>query len=134
MQVSFEYMITLIIILAFLLPIWVYVSGVQRDVNYELAFSYARNTVRKIANTADMVYSQGPPSKVTVEVFVPPYVESSNIANNTVSLNLLTESLNNTIFDTSRATMVGTLPITEGLHSIKIEAVGDYVLVEEVFD
>jgi len=128
-QTAFEYMTIAIIILAFLTPVWLYVSQVQSESAEQLSLTYAKNAVKKIAENADLVYSQRLGAKVKVGVYIPNGVEDINITGKTVIMKVYSSSGVADIFETSTANLNGTLPTDSGFHWVLIEAKGDYVQI-----
>jgi len=122
-QAAFEYMVIVIIALGFMIPIWLYVTSVKSNTTQELSLSYAKNTVEKLASTADLIYSQGAPAKVKVNVYIPDGVIGYLLANYTINLVMVYESTVTDVFAVSRARINGTLPTSEGNYWIQIEAV-----------
>ncbi|MFH1978459.1 MAG: hypothetical protein ABIJ92_03980 [Candidatus Aenigmatarchaeota archaeon] len=125
-QAAFEYMMIVGIVLLFIVPVWSYMNTVHKDTTNELYFSYARNAVTKIVDTAELVYSQGPPASVQVVVYIPKYVEEINITGTTINIRLNIGDVND-VNGFGIAPLNGSLPTTEGSYVIKIEAIDDYV-------
>jgi len=128
-QVAFEYMIIVATVLVFLVPIWAYVSGIQMQAEAELSLSYAKNTAEQIADTAGLVYTQGPPAKVDMRVYIPSGVEDINIINRTVVLRVRTTAGVSDVFSISIAEMNGTIPTQEGTYIVTIEAMDGFVQI-----
>ncbi len=124
-QAAFEYMLVVIIALAFMIPLWVYLITVNTEANDELSLSYARNAVDAIASAADLVYTQGAPAMVRIRVNMPAGVESASLTNNTIILNVRRGAGPTTVFATSRARLNGTLPTSGGSYWLDIRAVDD---------
>lgn len=122
-QAALEYMFIVILVLLFMVPVWVYLSTVETKTATELSMTYAKNAVDKIASTADLIYSQGPPAKVKVSVYLPEKIVDINISNYTINAKMNYEESMMDIFAVSRARMNGTVPIAEGNYWIQIEAV-----------
>ena len=122
-QAAFEYMLIVIIALAFMTPVWIYISAVKTETYSELSLSYAKNSVDKLASTSDLIYSQGSPAKVVVAIYIPTGVEGFDITNNTVNLKVRYMDTITDVFAESRARMNGTLPTVEGNYNMIIEAV-----------
>lgn len=131
-QTAFEYMVIAILILAFLTPIWLYVSQVHNESAEQLSLTYAKNAVKKIVENADLVYSQRLGAKVKVGVYIPSGVEEVNITGNSVIMKVYSSSGVVDIFETSTANLNGTLPATSGFHWVLIEAKGDYVQISKL--
>jgi hypothetical protein len=128
-QTAFEYMVIAIFILAFLTPIWIYLSQLQAQTNDEFALSYAKNAVNQIAKKADLIYSQRMDAKVKIEVYIPRGVQEINITGNEINMRILSSTGPVDVFATSIAQLQGNLPTEEGLYNVLIKAEGDYVNV-----
>jgi len=133
-QSSFEYLIIISIVIAFLIPIWAYVLNTQQGTTDELSLTYAGNAVKKIADTASLVYSQGPPAKVTVRLYVPGGVQEIFVINTTINMRVRTSSGFSDVYEVSTAIMNMTQGfndtlLNEGTHLIKIEAVNGVVQI-----
>jgi len=126
-QVAFEYMAIVGIALVFLIPIWLYVVQIQQSTSAELSVSYMRNAIDNIVHTSNLVYSQGPPAKVPLNIYIPNGVELVNITNNIIHIRLWTPSGVLDLTGSSVADLSGTLPTSEGLYKIYIEAKDNYV-------
>lgn len=122
-QAAFEYMLIVIIALALMVPVWAYVLTVKTETTDELALSYAKSSVDRLASTADLIYSQGPPAKVKVHIYIPDGVEGYNFTNNTVALMVRYQNSVTPVYADSRADMNGTLPTVEGNYWMQVEAV-----------
>ncbi|MBU0530687.1 MAG: hypothetical protein ABIH52_01045 [Candidatus Aenigmatarchaeota archaeon] len=130
-QVAMEYMLIIGIVMLFIIPVWSYMTTVHRDTSNEIYSTYAENAARKIVDTADLVYSQGPPASVNTVVYIPRYVQWINITNKTVSIRMDTGQIQD-ISHFGIADLNGTLPISEGNYVIHVEAVGNYVQIYPV--
>jgi len=128
-QVAFEYIVIVMLVLAFIVPVWVYVSGMEKDAMEQLSLSYAKNAVENIASTADLVYSQGPPAKLSLRIYIPDGVQAINITSRVINMQLQRGSMHTDVFAMSSATLNGTLSTEEGAYFITLEAVGDYVQI-----
>ncbi len=128
-QSSFEYMMIFALAIAFAIPVWLYVTSLQQSAGEDLSLSYAQNAVNQITSAADLVYTQGPPAKVRLSVYIPSRVDMINITNRTVNFRLLTSTGVSDVFSTSVADLTGTLPDSEGVYWIDVESMGSYVQV-----
>ncbi len=122
-------MIIVAAVLVFLIPVWTYVSGVQMQAGSELSISYARNAAEQIADTAGLVYSQGPPAKVNMRIYIPPGVEEINIIGKTIVLRVRTTAGISDVFSISIAEMNGTIPSQEGNYLVTVEAKDGFVQI-----
>jgi len=128
-QVAFEYMIIVGLVLLFLIPLWAYLASVREDTIQEISTSYAESAVNKIASSADLVFSQGPPAKVRTTVYIPSGVSSTNIIDSTIIISVYSGAGISNVSALTIANITGALPTTEGNYQITIEAIDDYVSV-----
>ncbi|MCJ7816301.1 MAG: hypothetical protein MUP55_00450 [Candidatus Aenigmarchaeota archaeon] len=128
-QASFEYMMVFALAIAFAIPVWVYMSSMQQSAGEELSLSYSKNAVNQITSAADLVYTQGPPAKVRLNVYIPSRVDMINITNKTVNFRILTSAGPSDVFSESVANLTGTLSNSEGTYWISVESKGNYVQV-----
>lgn len=126
-QTSFEFMVIAIFVLAFVTPVWVYLSQVQLQTNDQFTLSYAKNAVTQIAKKADLVYSQRMGAVVKIEIYIPSGVEHVDISGNEINMRTRSLSGETDVYATSIAQMQGSLPANEGLYWVLIRAEGDYV-------
>jgi len=122
-QAAFEYMLVVMLVMAFLVPLWTYTLSVNNEASDELALSYAKNAVETLTSAADLVYTQGAPAKVKVSLFVPDGVEEHNITNRTIILKVVYSGGSTGIFSTSRARLNGTMPTSRGTYWMEVRAV-----------
>ena len=128
-QAAFEYMAIFIIVLSFVIPVWFYLLTVQQNSVDDLYYAYASTAVDKIAQTADLVYSQGSPAKLRLRVYIPKNVVESLINDKIVGLKLRIKSQETYVTAASTATLTGSVPSNEGLYWIVIEAMNDHVQI-----
>ncbi|RLJ09600.1 MAG: hypothetical protein DRP15_03155 [Candidatus Aenigmatarchaeota archaeon] len=125
-QAAFEYLMIFGVIIAFITPVWIYLSSIQSQTNSQLLLSYAKNAAEQIVDAAELVYSQGPPAKIKIKVYIPNVV-SANITNNTVIFRVRFDSTITDVYSTSSAPLNGSLPQETGNYWITVEAVDSYV-------
>ena len=130
-QSAMEYLSIVGIILVFIIPIWAYMVTLEQQTSVELSLSYAKNTAKRIVEASDLVYSQGPPAKLTFEIYVPMGVQDIIIQNNTILFNVSLGPTFTDVFDTSTATMNGTLSKNEGYYTIEVISINDRVDIRE---
>lgn len=128
-QTAFEFMVIVIFVLAFITPIWIYLSQIQMQTNDQFALSYAKNAVTQIAKKADLIYSQRMDARVRIEIYIPRGVQAIGISGNEINMQVLSSSGTVDVFATSLAPLQGSLPTDEGVYWVMIKAEGDYVNV-----
>jgi len=131
-QAAFEYMAIFIIVLSFVIPVWFYVFSVRSNTTEELYFSYAKNAVDKITQTADLVFSQGPPAKLKVRVYIPDNVMDAFVDSKTAVIKLAMDDHETYVTSLSTADLNGTLPSSQGLYWMNIEAMNEHVQISVI--
>lgn len=130
-QSALEYLIIVSLVMVFLIPIWAHVTGTQRDTSTELSLTYAKNTANQIADAADLVYSQGPPAKIRINVYIPYGIENATIINNAINFQVWSDPGITDIFAFSTAQLNGTLPTRQGYYWIDVEATDNLVQISQ---
>ncbi len=128
-QAAFEYFLIVIIVMMFITPLWINLEFTKGETYDQMRISYVRNALSKIVEGADLVYSQRLGAKVKTRVSVPANVQEINITGNTLSMSIMTSNGPVTMRETSIATLNGTIPNHEGVFTILLEAMGDYVQI-----
>lgn len=131
-QAAMEYMVIIILVLLFLIPVWNYVSTAQSSTSTHLSATYAKNAADRLAETAGFVDSQGPPARIIVKVYVPKDVESVTFTNNTIIFRVRSGDSYSDIFSQSTAGLNGTLPIAEGNYRVAVQATAGDVQIYPV--
>jgi uncharacterized protein (UPF0333 family) len=126
-QTAIEYLSIIGIVLVFVIPIWAYLVTLEQQTSTELSLSYSKNAARQIADTSSLVYSQGPPAKISFQVYIPIGIENILIDNKNIVFNVSIGPAYTDVFATSTATMNGTLSKEPGYYTIQIIAVDDRV-------
>jgi uncharacterized protein (UPF0333 family) len=124
-QAAFEYMLVTMIVLAFMIPVWVYSNTISAETSTELSLTYAKNAVERLATTSDLIYSQGEGARTKVNVYIPSGVEGYNFTNNTINLIMSYEDSLTDVFAYTRAMVNGTLPTSEGSYWFVVRAIED---------
>ena len=74
-QAAAEYLVIIAIALTILVPLILYSSQSLISYKEDVKVTTARNVVNKLAESANWVYSQGPPARLTVNVCIPEGVQ-----------------------------------------------------------
>ncbi len=126
-QTAMEYLMIFGLVLGMVTPVWIYVTSLEKHAGNELFLSYAQIAADRIADTADLVYSQRPPAKLRVRIYMPDRVQSVNITGKTIIFTLLTDSGITDVYSVSRSDLRGALPSREGNYWVDVEAFDTYV-------
>ncbi len=138
-QAAFEYLAIVGIVLAFLIPIWLYVTSLQNQTATQLSLSYAKNAADTITDKADLVFSQGPPARIETQVYIPKNVVSVEILDgpsgstgSTIVFHIRVGTQISDVSSTSNAQLQGSVPAKEGKYRISIEAADSHVEITEI--
>jgi len=131
-QAALEYMMVISLVLLFIIPVWAYMSTVNQEATNEINYAYGKNAARKVIDAAELVYSQGPPASVEINVYIPRYVQWVNVTNETISFRM-NAGYETDVFGISTVPLNGTMPIVEGNYFIKVESKGAYVQIDPVY-
>jgi len=131
-QVAVEYLIIVSVAFMILIPTILYLNQTFIGYNDDNKLSKASETVKKIGQTADWVYSQGPPAKQTIEIFIPKDLEEISLNNKTVLFKVRTSAGVSDVFYESVAPLNGTVPSNSGYYFVSLTAFQDYVNISVV--
>jgi hypothetical protein len=131
-QTAIEYYTIVGIGLIILLPLSVYVYGLLNNYGDDTKLSLARDAVNKLGESADWVFSQGPPAKLTLEVYIPEGVQNTDLNNNMILLQVKTSSGVTDIYYTTICPLIGSIPTESGHHTFSIIANLTYVNITVV--
>jgi len=122
-QVAVEYLIIIGVAMMILLPLSLYLNQTLMGYKDDTKLSKGWNTVRELGQNADWVHSQGPPAKVTVEIYVPEDVVEVSLDNNMILYRVRTlAGITEVYYDTVPA-LNGTLPDKSQYYYISVTAI-----------
>jgi len=122
-QVAVEYLIIIGVALMILLPLSLYLNQTLMGYRDDTKTSKAWNTVKKLGQNADWVHSQGPPAKVTVEIYVPEDVVEVSLDNKMILYRVITSAGTSDVFYNTVPALNGTLPTNSQYYYISVTAI-----------
>jgi uncharacterized protein (UPF0333 family) len=126
-QVAIEYLSIIVVGLVILIPVIGYLNEMYISYKDDNRISMARTTVTKLGDYANWVFSQGPPAKKTIEIYLPDGIEEISFSNNTINFRLKTLSGLTDVFYQTIAPINGNLPDSSGYYFVSLVAYDDYV-------
>ncbi len=127
-QAAIEYLIVVSVALLLLSPLIITSQRSVSDLNREVTNLKALNALYKIKEAADVVYSQGPPSKMTIYVSLPLQTRDVFSSQNMLVLELGPEDMITHIpVSMDYNITVEGRPSARGMQKVSIEAMNDYV-------
>lgn len=122
-QIAVEYLIIVGVALMILLPMSLYLNQSLMGYRDDTKLSKAWNTVKKLGQNADWVHSQGPPAKVTVEIYVPEDVEEVSLDNKMILYRVRTSAGISDVFYDTVPDLNGSLPMGSQYYFISVTAI-----------
>jgi hypothetical protein len=121
-QVATEYLIIVSFVLMVLIPYILYLTNMSQSFSEDNTLTVASNSVQKIGQTADLVYSRGEPAKLKISILMPSNVEDISFTGKTMTWKVKTSSGVSDIYYNSVATLKGSLSKTPGYYNVIVEA------------
>jgi uncharacterized protein (UPF0333 family) len=121
-QASMEYMLLFSLTLLIVGILWVISNGNIDNTQWELHLANVKNALEKIVHNADIVYLQGPPARVYIDVYLPETVEAIYIEGTSVTMEMKWRGTLRNITDYSIANLTGVVTPLVGRQRILIRA------------
>jgi hypothetical protein len=122
-QVAIEYLAIVSFALLVLIPYALYLQSASRNLSEENDLTIASNSVQKIGQFSDWIYSQGKPAKTTILIQIPKNVEEISFNGKIMNWKVRTGSGTSDIYYISAANLTGSLPTAPGYYNILIQAI-----------
>jgi uncharacterized protein (UPF0333 family) len=130
-QASFEYLMLFVIALSILSVLVLYSQQITERNREDIRIANSITAVNKIVEAANIVYTQGEPSQITISVYIPELVDSIQFNNNMIIMKVNVSSTTSDIFATSKASLQGNISAKSGMKKIKVLAEGNHVNITE---
>jgi len=115
-QAGLEYILIFAILLAALIPIFIYSSDVS---DTSIRTTQSQEAVQRIAAAADRLYAMGG-GRMEVDVYLPSGIEAFSLSNGTVKLTLRVGQGTGDAFQPTKGNLTGVLPVTDGYKKITL--------------
>lgn len=124
-QAATEYLIIVIIALLILTPI--ILKGGQEVGNLSMTKNVlvARNSIDKIKDAVEIVYAQGEPARIVLNLQFPANIVETHVGDQEVMIRLKVIGNNTDVVEVFDINVTGSLPTEEGMHKIKVEAINN---------
>lgn len=121
-QAAMEYMMIMSLSLLIIVPIFLFMTGYTYQTRRDLQISVLQSSLKSVANTADMIHTQGYPARTTTNLHLPDNVEHVNVINNTVWVRVRYSSGYSDFHGFSNSDLHGELPQTGGSYLVHLAA------------
>lgn len=116
-QVSIEYMSVIAIVMLLVLSVFAFFS--LKTIN-SIKQDEAAEAISSLSRAVDFVSSMGPGSETYVTVKIPGGVEYTSVGGTELLLRLRIYGGSADIFSTTKAQVIGFIPIEKGLHKVRV--------------
>jgi len=131
-QAASEFLIIVSVALTILIPLILLVNQSLMGYRDDTKISLAKEAVKKLGQNADWVFSQGPPAKVTIEVYIPDDVASASLNNKMILYKIKTTAGITDIYHYTVSNLMGTLPEKSGYYFVSLTCYSTYVNITVV--
>ena len=132
-QSAMEYYTIVVIALLILLPLSIYVYQLLYQYEDDTRISHAKNAVNELGETADWVFSQGPPARYTFKSFyIPEGLEETRVIDNVILFRVKTSAGISDIYYTTIGHVDGSIPTESSYYPIVVFAHENNVTIEVV--
>lgn len=121
-QLALEYVIVTALAITILTPILLYATRTLDEYRQSNQLIMARNSVTKLGQAADWVFSQGQPAKLEVEIYIPEGIREINISDRFILFKVETYLGNSTFHYFTLGNINGSIPLSPGYIKVKVEA------------
>lgn len=120
-QAAMEYLMITAISMLILIPLFTFVSSYTQSSRIDLRISSLQDSLQNLADSADMVYSQGYPAKITTEFYVPQGTLSTTVADHHFFARMQTNAGPTDLGVRTSAPLNGSLPQSPGSYSVQVK-------------
>jgi len=126
-QHALEYLVIIAFALILATPIIFNAQLSSVDLGVVTRSSMAKNALSAIKESAELVYSQGEPARVSFKVTLPSGINESLVSLREISFTLNGNREPFKVYEIVDFNVTGSLPINPGTHTITTKAEGNYV-------
>ena len=131
-QVSMEFLVLMALTFLITIPLIIFFFQESQSATEEVNLAQVGQVVRRIAGAAELVYSFGEPSSVTLKVYVPSGVDTVLISNTEIAFVVNNKGSLLSVFETVTMNVTGNLSTGQGIHNIKVTAINNSVVISEL--
>lgn len=129
-QVSMEFLLIMGFAFLLIIPVIILFLTQVSDINEDVTAAQLQKLGNELIDSIDNVYYLGAPTKKTIEIYVPDFIESIEFIGNQIWFNVSTGNVAYSIIKVAAANITGSLNTNYGMHVITITAEANSVRVE----
>lgn len=131
-QAAIEYLAMVGVALLIAAPLIIQTQRTSFELKNSFSSSIAKNSLNNLEESASLVYSQGEPAKVTIDIRIPERVTQTNVSDSYLHIRRRIEKGRETDFyNTLDFNVSGSIPNSEGVHKMVVEAWNGQVNISE---
>jgi len=131
-QIAIEFLVIVSVALMIILPVTLYANKLLIGYKDDTKISLAKNTVNKLGENVDWVFSQGPSAKRTLEIYIPDDINEISLNNNMILFKVETSAGISDVFYETVPPLQGSLSKNSGYYLVSLTAYRDYVNITVV--
>jgi|FLOH01.1.fsa_nt_gi uncharacterized protein (UPF0333 family) len=121
-QVSLEFLMIMMFAFLLLIPVIILFMVETNDINEDVTSAQIHKLADELQDGANNVYYLGYPTKKTLNIYIPKYIDSITFQNNYILFNMSTGYYDYNIIRFTAANISGSLDTNPGMHAIEISA------------
>ena len=131
-QSALEYMVVISFALLLAAPVIMRAQTSTSNLKDSKRLATAKNSLNKIQDASELVYSQGPPSQLTFSIEVPSRVVNTTVSEEQISMRLKAYNGVTDIYNIMEINVSGNIPESQGVYKMKAKAYQNYVNISKV--
>lgn len=120
-QAAMEYLMIMGIAMLMLVPLFSLVSSYTYRSKVDLRINSMQDSLQNLADSSDMVYSQGYPAKITTDFYIPEGIVSTNVTEHHFLARVQTDAGPTDLASHTGANLTGSLPDSPGSYSVEVQ-------------
>jgi uncharacterized protein (UPF0333 family) len=130
-QLSIEYVLIMGFSLLMLMPLMTIFIYNNNSFNEDVAIRECGKALSSIITTSETVQYLGEPTQKTIRVYLPNNIINTTFNNRQASITLLLNGKAQEIIKSSNINMTGNITIHQGIHTLRIRAINNTVMITE---
>jgi len=129
-QVSVEFLMITAFAFLLIIPIMLLFLIEAQDINEDITSVQVKKLADELEDAVNNVYYLGEPTKKTINIYVPKFVDSIDFVNNQIQFSMDTGASTYIVYRFVATNVTGSLNANPGMHTIEITAEGNSVRIE----
>lgn len=130
-QAALEYIAIVGLALLIATPLIIQAQESSQDIQQSFQNGLAKNALNNIEEAASLVYSQGPPARVTFSIRLPEGINRTNVSGSFIHIRRDLGPGQTDFVNTLDFNVTGEIPTTAGVHEMVAEAEESHVNITE---